>query len=266
MCLWCCWTSKDAETSFEKSTPRARRVSAPMRVQGLLERRDEDRGRVIDATDASVMCRDDSSFIDRQDRGARRFGHITDCPGFGGTEVAEPATWGMIKGGPKSGQSGNEVDHTPTWPSPGFQATDKRISSLRDAIGGIVSEGDLRQRRREWAQGCDMGDRANLSRKEKPKPEPMSSMQSLMTPARRSGMKTIGDVSANDSGVLVCRMSQFDTLPLLLHLSVLPHSRPFHDPPQESAWAKRSHPLSFRLRCLRLKPRDGRCCPSDYDD
>ena len=199
-----------------------------MRVQGLLERRDGNRGRVIDATDASdasVMCRDDTPFIDRQDRGARRFGHITDCPGFGGTEVAEPATWGMIKAkaGPRS-QSGNEVDQAPTWPSPGFQATDKRISSLRDAIGGMVSQGDLRQR--EWAEGCDMGDGTNLSRKGKPKPEPMSSMQSVITPARTSGMKTIGDASANDNSVLVCRVSQFDTLPLLLHLFILPHSRP----------------------------------------
>ncbi|KAM6489142.1 hypothetical protein JOM56_015312 [Amanita muscaria] len=37
MCLWCCWTSKESEALFEKSMPRARRMSAPMRISSAVE-------------------------------------------------------------------------------------------------------------------------------------------------------------------------------------------------------------------------------------
>ena len=193
--------------------PRARRVSAPMRVQGLFNGRDKEQaknGRMIDATDVSVMCRSDRSSINRQDRGARKLGHTNDRPGFGGTEVAEPTAWstiGLSTSGPRSGPIGDEVNHAPTWASPGFQATDKCINSLREAIGSAVSEGDLRQREREWARGRDIGDRSNPPRNEISKKQaPMSSMQSFVTPARKSGMKTIGHAPDGDN-VLVCRMS-----------------------------------------------------------
>lgn len=200
--------------AFDKSMPRARRVSAPMRMQGLVNGRDKKHakdGPVIDATDVSVMCRSDRSSINRQDRGARWLGHTNDRSGFCGTEVAEPTAWSTIRlatgEGPRSGLSGDEANHhVPTLASPGVQAN-KRISYSRDAIGGVVTEGDLRQYRREWAKGRN---RANPPRKEKskiPEAEPMSSMQSSVTPARKSGTKTIGHDSDNDS-VLVCRTSQ----------------------------------------------------------
>ena len=225
MCLWCCWTSEGAEIAFDRSMPRARRVSAPMRAQGLVngrEKKHAENGLVIDATDVSVMCRSDRSSINRQDRGARWLGH-THC----GTEVAEPSAWSMIRlatsGGPKSGLSGDEVNHhVPTSASPGPQATDKRITSSRDAIGGAVSEGDRRQCRREWTKGRNIANPPRKEKLNKSEPEPMSSMQSSVTHPRKSGTKTIGDDFDNDN-VLVCRTSQ---LILFLYPLVLPRSCP----------------------------------------
>lgn len=215
--------------AFDKSMPRARRVSAPMRVQGLFNGRDKKHaknGPVIDATNVSVMCQSDKSSINRQDRGARWLGHTNDRPG---TEVAEPIAWSAIRlatsGGQRSGPSGDEANHhVPTWASPGLQSTDKDI---RDAIGGVNSEGDLRQCRREWAKGQN---RANPSRKEKPKkpePQPMSSMESSATPARKSRTRTIGDDSDNDN-VLVCRTLLFLYPPFVRFTPLLSFIMIFH--------------------------------------
>ncbi|KAF8622858.1 hypothetical protein AX15_006702 [Amanita polypyramis BW_CC] len=217
ICLWCCWSSKEAEIGFEKSMPRPRRVSAPMRVQSPAERRTkEPTGAryhcVNDAVGVSFTCQNDKPAGHSQDQGASR--HTQDSPGFSRAEEAESTNWGSIRlaisGGPRRNSQircDHEVNQTSgaqTWRGPGLPETNKYGNPFRVIGDDADTEVDM--------YPCMVGsgevrDRVNLTQKGKSKQDPMSNLQSLMTPtAKRPGMRTFGDVS---NSVLVCRMFQF---------------------------------------------------------
>ncbi|KAK2467258.1 hypothetical protein APHAL10511_000807 [Amanita phalloides] len=195
MCLWCCWTSKEAESSFEKSMPRTRRVSAPMRLQWQIKPRHHN-NKERESAHISDVCQNDRSALVR-DRGGRK---IDTKGGSVCSELAEPSTWGERPGSAR-GQIAHEVYHTSTWPNPRLQANNKRTSSLKDANGGVVSEVDLRQSESDSAGGRNMSEEADPIRNGelvKPGLESMLSVQAARPAATKSGMSTIGDVSASD--------------------------------------------------------------------